>query len=145
MLRRIAWSFAGIGIAIFTGLTLALLSPASHVRIPAIAAMVTFAAVVISHLGGIEGGLALREHGGDERMRAISFTLGVFPTLLAWGVFWLPTPRWQLGASIAIFVAVWVADLWLARRGLIPAWFVDLRTAATATVCVILGFALWLL
>ena len=145
MVRRIAWVFVLTGLAIFAGLTLLLLSPESRVRIPAITAMVTFAAVVISHLGGIEGGLALREEIGNERTRAISLGLSILPAIAAWSVYWLPSPQWQLGTSIAIFVAVWVADLWLARQGLVPAWFVDLRTAATATVCVILGFALWLL
>ena len=55
------------------------------------------------------------------------------------------SPQQQIGASIALFIAVWGADLWLARRGLIPSWFVDLRTAVTALVCVILGVAYWLL
>jgi len=145
MVRRIAWMFVGLGLAIFAGLSFLLLSADSHLRIPATAAMVTFAAVVISYLGGIEGGLALREEGSNERTRALSLVLSIVPTLLAWAVYWLPTSRLQLGACIAIFIGVWGADLWLARQGLIPSWFVDLRTAATGTVCVILGFALWLL
>jgi len=145
MVRRIAWIFVGVGLAIFAGLSFLLLSPQSSLRIPAITAMVTFGAVVISHLGGIEGGLALREEVGTERTRALSLTLSILPTILAWSVYWLPTAQLQLGACIAIFLAVWGADLWLARQGLIPAWFVDLRTAATGTVCVIFGFALWLI
>jgi hypothetical protein len=145
MVRRIAWSFVGLGLAIFAGLAVVLLSHDSHLRIPATAAMVTFAAVVISHLGGIEGGLALREEAGNEGTRALSLILSIVPTILAWSVYFLPTTQLQLGACIAIFIAVWAVDLWLARQGLIPAWFVDLRTAATGTVCVILGFALWLL
>ena len=145
MVRRIAWIFVGFGLAIFAGLSFVLLSSDSHLRVPATAAMVTFAAVVISHLGGIEGGLALREEAGNERTRAISLTVSMFPTVLAWAVYWLPTAHMQLAGCIAIFIAVWCADLWLAHQGLIPAWFVDLRTAATGTVCVILGFALWLL
>jgi|SRR6185503_2402605 hypothetical protein len=145
MVRRIAWIFVGIGLAIFAGLSFVLLVPDSHLRIPAITAMVTFGAVVISHLGGIEGGLALREEAGDESTRARSLALSIVPTILAWAVYWLPTAQMQLGACIAIFLAVWGADLWLARQGLIPAWFVDLRTAATGTVCVIFGFALWLI
>ena len=50
------------------GRTIALLWGGSHVRVPAIAALVTWAAIVLSHLGGIEGGLALREElANDER------------------------------------------------------------------------------
>ena len=58
---------------------------------------------------------------------------------------WLPSPKWQVGAALALFIAVWASDLWLARQGLIPSWFVDMRTAVTAAVCVILGAALYLL
>ena len=83
MVRRIAWIFVGIGLAIFAGLSFVLLVPDSHLRIPAITAMVTFGAVVISHLGGIEGGLALREEAGDESTRARSLALSIVPTILA--------------------------------------------------------------
>jgi uncharacterized protein DUF3429 len=145
MVRRIAWIFAIAGALIFAGLTAALLSSQNAVRIPAIAALITFAAIILSHLGGIEGGLALREEAGTERTRAIGLGLSVVPSLAAWGVLWLPSPQQQVGASIALFVLVWAADLWLARQGLIPSWFVDMRTAITAVACVILGVAFYLL
>jgi hypothetical protein len=145
MVRRIAWIFAVAGVVPFAAATIALLWGGSHVRVPAITALVTWAAIVLSHLGGIEGGLALREELANEKTRAIALALSTIPSLAAWGVLWLPSPQWQLGASMALFVAVWAADLGLAHGGLIPSWFVDLRTAATAVVCVILGVALWLL
>ena len=114
-------------------------------RVPAIAALVTFSAIVLAHLGGIEWGLALREEAGNDATRAIALGLASVPSIAAWGILWLPSPHWQLGAALGLFVAVWGADLWLARRGLLPSWFVDLRTAVTAIVAVILGFALWIL
>jgi hypothetical protein len=122
-----------------------LLSGQSHIRIPAIAALVTFAAVILSYLGGIECGLALQESAGTERTRALGLGLSTIPALAAWGILWAPSPQWQVGAALALFVAVWGADLWLARQGLIASWFVDMRTAVTAAVCVILGVALYLL
>ena len=143
--RRIAWFLSIVGILIFAGITAMLFSPASSVRVPAIAALVTFAAIVLAHLGGIEWGLALREESGTETTRAIALGLASVPSLAAWGIFWLPSPQWQLGAALALFVAVWCADLWLSRQGLLPARFVDMRTAVTAIVAVILGLALWLL
>jgi hypothetical protein len=145
MVRRIAWLFAFAGVIIFAAMTSVLLSGASHVRVPAIAALVTFAAIVLSHLGGIEGGLALRDEGADETTRTLALCLSIIPSLAAWGVLWLPSPQYQIGASIVLFVAVWSADLYLARHGLIPSWFVDLRTAITALACVILGIAYFLL
>jgi len=32
---------------------------------------------------------------------------------------------------------------WLSRHGLLPSWFVDMRTAVTVIVALILGVALW--
>jgi hypothetical protein len=143
MVRRLVWFFAIVGILIFAGITAMLFSDASHVRVPAIAALVTFAAIVLAHLGGIEWGLALRDEAGTEMTRAIALGLASVPSLAAWGVLWLPSPHQQLGAALALFIAVWGADLWLARQGLLPSWFVDMRTAVTAIVALILGVALW--
>lgn len=145
MVRRIAWVSAIAGSVIFAAITIGLFSDQSHIRIPAITALVTFSAIILSHLGGIENGLALREEAGNEATRATALALSIVPSLAAWGVLWLPTPRWQVGAALVLFAAVWAADLWLARHGLIPAWFVDMRTAVTAVVCVILALAWWLL
>lgn len=145
MVRRIAWLLAGAGAAILAGITLALFSQDSHIRVPAIAALVTFAAIILSYLGGIECGLALREESGSERTRAIALGLSAIPALAGWGVLWLDSPHWQLGASTGLLAAVWAADLALSRHGLIPSWFVDLRTAVTAVACAILGVAYYLL
>ena len=143
MVRRLAWIFAITGAVIFAALTAMLFSSANQVRIPGIAALVTFAAIVLSYLGGVEGGLALREEAGNAQTRAIAFGMSALPSLAAWGVLWLPSPHWQLGASLALFVGVWMFDLWLARRGLVPSWFVDMRTAVTAVVAITLGIALY--
>src|SRR4051812_3847459 len=123
MVRRMAWIFAIAGAAIFAGITAALLSGENHIRIPAIAALVTFAAVILSYLGGIEAGLALRDEPGTPGTRALALGLSTLPSLAAWGILWLPSPQRQVGASLALFIAVWCADLWLARHGLVPSWF----------------------
>jgi hypothetical protein len=145
MLRRVAWILVIAGVVPFAGATVALLWGDSHIRIPAIAALVTYCAVLISYLGGIEGGLALREQFGTEKTRVIALGLSGVPSLAAWGILWLPSPQLQLGGATAIFVVVWIADLIAARNGLIPSWWVDLRTAATAIAAAILGVALYLL
>jgi len=145
MVRRIVWFLTIVGILIFAGATAMLLSSDSHVRVPAIAALVTFAAIVLAHLGGVEWGLALREESGNETTRVIALGLASVPTLASWGILWLPSSQWQLGAALALFIAVWAADLWLSRHGLLPSWFVDMRTAVTVIVAIILGIALYLL
>lgn len=145
MVRRIAWATGIAGTVIFAVITVALFSPESRIRIPAITALVTFSAIILSHLGGIENGLALREEASTEFTRAIAIALSIFPSLAAWAVLWMPSPHWQVGASLVLFIAVWIADLWLARHGLIPSWFVDMRTAVTFIACAILGLAYYLL
>jgi hypothetical protein len=145
MVRRIAWFLTIVGILVFAAATAMLFSPASHVRIPAIAALVTFAAIVLAHLGGIEWGLALRDESGNDMSRAIALGISSVSSLAAWGVLWLSSPQQQIGAALALFVIVWAADLWMSRHGFLPSWFVDMRTAVTAIVAIILGVALWVL
>jgi hypothetical protein len=87
MVRRLAWLLAITGTLVFGVMTAFLLSSESHIRIPAIAAIVTFAAVVISYVGGIEFGLALREEGSNERTRALAMSMSALPSLASWGVF----------------------------------------------------------
>ena len=145
MVQRLAWLLAITGALIFAVMTAFLFSNETHVRIPAIGALVTFAAVVISYVGGIEFGLALREEASNEGTRALAMSMSALPSLASWGVFWLPSPQQQIGAAIGLFGLVWFSDLYLARRGLIPSWFVDLRTAVTVIACVILGVAFYLL
>ena len=145
LVRRVAWIVAIGGAIPFAVATAAMLWGDSHVRIPAIATLVTLSAVVVSHLGGIEAGLALHDQNSGQVARAIAIGIGVVASLAAWGILWLPSPQQQLGSALGLFVALWASDLAFARHGLVPAWFVDLRTAITALVAVILGIALYLL
>jgi hypothetical protein len=143
VVKRVAWILAFAGAIPFIVATAALYyTDASHVRVPAIAALVTYSAVILSFLGGIEWGLALSERGGTETTRVAAMGLSAVPSLAGWAVLWLPSSTWQVGTALAIFVAVWIADQWMASRGLLPTWFVDLRTAITALVAVVLAIAL---
>ena len=144
MVRRLAWFLTLAGVVPFVLATGALFaSDASSVRVPAITALVTYSAVILSFLGGIEWGLAIRDDSGNEASRAIALGLSTVSSLAAWAVLWLPSATWQVGAALGLFVTVWVADQWMASRGLLPAWFVDLRTAISALVAAILALALF--
>ncbi|MGE0357856.1 MAG: DUF3429 domain-containing protein [Burkholderiales bacterium] len=143
MVRRLAWFLAFAGAVPFVLATGALfVSDASSVRVPAIAALVTYAAVILSFLAGIEWGLAIRDESGTEVTRAIALGLSTVSSLAAWAVLWLPSPTWQVGTALGLFAAAWAADQWMAGRGLLPAWFVDLRAAVSALVVAILALAL---
>lgn len=142
-IKRIAWILTCAGAIPFIVATAFLFRGEAHVRVPAIAALVTYSAVILSFLGGIEWGLALREEAGNERTRAVALALSTVPSLAAWAVLWLPSPTQQVGTALVIFVGAWAADQYLSSHGLLPTWFVDLRTAITAVVAIILGVALW--
>jgi len=144
MVRRLAWFLAFAGAIPFLLATGALIfSDASSVRVPAIAALVTYSAVILSFLAGIEWGLAIRDESGNEATRVAALGLSAVSSLAAWAVLWLPSSHWQVGSALGLFVAAWAADQWMASRGLLPAWFVDLRTAVTVLVAVILSVALF--
>lgn len=146
MIRRLAWFLAFAGAVPFLLATGALfVSEASSVRVPAITALVTYSAVILSFLAGIEWGLAIRDESGTETTRAVALGLSTVSSLAAWAMLWLPSPTWQVGAALGLFAAVWAADQWMASRGLLPAWFIDLRTAVSALVVAILAIALFLL
>ena len=143
MVRRIAWFLALAGALPFVALRAMLfVSDASHIRVPAIAALVTYSAVILSFLGGIEWGLALREESGNDATRVAALGLSAVPSLAAWAVFWLPSPTWQVGTALALFIGVWAADQWMASRGLLPTWFIDLRSAVSVVVTLALAIAL---
>jgi uncharacterized protein DUF3429 len=145
LVRRIAWIAAIAGIVPFAVATGAMLRGDSHIRIPAIAALVTLSAVVISSLGGIQLGLGVRGENSRDGVRALAIVAGGLTSLAAWAIPWLPSPQSQLGWALALFVIVWIADLWLARAGLVPGWFMRLRTAVSVVAGAMLGIALYLL
>jgi hypothetical protein len=145
LVRRVAWIAAIAGTLPFLVATGAMLRGDSHIRIPAIAALVTLSAVVVSSLGGVQLGLGVRGENSRDGVRAFAIFIGGLASLAAWAIPWLPSPQSQLGCALALFVIVWIADLWLARAGLVPGWFMRLRTAASAVVAATLGIALYLL
>jgi len=99
-------------------------------RGPALLALMTYGAVILSFLGGIRWGLAIA---GGQRGRALDLFVSVCPSLVAWGALLLPA-----GMGIPVLAAAFVVMLGLdraaARRGAAPAWYPRLRTPLTAVV-----------
>lgn len=98
-------------------------------------AVAAYAAIILSFLGGVHWGLALRDAEADSSHYIIS----VVPSLLAWLALLLP-----LGPALALlticFVGQLVVDL---LRLQLPAWFRNLR--ALLTLLVVAGLVLALL
>jgi hypothetical protein len=135
MIRTLAWALTLAGALPFlvaTGLLYAFETAA--IRVPAITALVTYAAVILSFLGGIEWGLCLREDPATEVDRVKALGWSVVPSLAAWGVLWLPSSILQVFGAILVLFATWAADALLTRRSIVPAWFFVVRSTITLIV-----------
>ena len=86
--------------------------------------LATYAATILSFLGGIRWGAALGAAGRDDV--AGDYVFGVTPQLFGWGALFLPDPwRWiALALGVLILGPI---DRNLVVRGLTPPWFGRLR------------------
>jgi len=86
--------------------------------------LATYAATILSFLGGIRWGASLGVP--DQRVMATDYIFGVTPQLFGWGALFLPDP-WRyavLGLGVLVLGPI---DRNLVARGLAPAWFGRLR------------------
>jgi Protein of unknown function (DUF3429) len=101
----------------------------------AIDTLLTYGAVILSFLGGIQWGLAVRLVDEAPTSANRLFVLSVLPSLAAWAtLLLLNDPKWQMLAQLGILIAVWAVDGLLALQGVIPGWFFKLRTIITSIV-----------
>ena len=99
-------------------------------------ALATYAAIIVSFLGGIRWGLALR--GGNDG--GAPYALSVVPSLVAWAALAAPEP-WRLVILGLVALALGPLDLDLVRSGAAPLWFGRLRLILStgAGVALLLG------
>lgn len=91
------------GLLPFAGLTWASLGAATPWNMCAAAALLAYGASILSFMGAIHWGLAMRASAGDDtRHRNGQFIWGVFPSLLAWcAMLWAaPGGLWLVGAGL---------------------------------------------
>ena len=100
--------------------------------------LTTYAAVILSFLGGIQWGIGLSIADCAPRSAQTLFYLSVVPSLLAWTMLMIAHPTSRIVAAIFIFGFVWVIDTLLNLQKLIPAWFYKLRTIITGSVISVL-------
>lgn len=106
----------------------------------ALAALAAYGAVILSFLGAVHWGLALRAPPGEGRALWPRLGLGVLPALAGWAALLLPArPGLLLLAGGVLAVAATEAEA--ARRGLLPRDYLTLRWALSwgAAACLLLG------
>jgi hypothetical protein len=101
----------------------------------------TYAAVILSFIGGSWWAFALRE----ERPSALLLTMAVLPSLAGWAaIFWFFPPQ-ALFALAAMLVLTLAVDALLVRRRLASRWWMKLRVPLSlvlALCCLLSGWDL---
>lgn len=125
------------GVIPFAGLSLATLL--GILPLSAGPALVAYGAAILSFMGGVQWGVAMRAGDGFDRSWT-GYAVSVVPALLGWTALLLPF-RPGLGLLVAGFAALLAYDLWTVRRGLAPPWYASLRRQLTAAAVILLGVA----
>ena len=131
--RRNAWALALAGFIPFAVLSAGLwvLEPQSEDHALSQAALKTYGAVILSFLGGIRWGLALRS--ASEASTRVTLALSVLPSLVGWSSLYLDSPYVYAVQAIA-FAGMGAGDALAGERGAFSLWFVRLRTVLTFIV-----------
>ena len=105
----------------------------------ALSAQLTYAAVVLSFLGGVHWGRALA---GPDRQDPTAFGWSVVPALLGWLAAGWMEPAPALILLIVGFWAAFVVDLRAVAAGRFPGWYLQLRRPLSALAVLALAFSL---
>jgi len=105
-------------------------------------AITTYAAVIVSFLGGIQWGVAVVTHEQRPQTAKSLLLLSVVPSLLAWAMLFLPSNSSRVIVAIFLVGFVWVIDALLHLQKVIPTWFFDLRSVVSAVVLAALILAM---
>ncbi len=114
------------GLLPFWGLALLLLRPqlAPWDAVAGDLALATYAAIILSFLGGIRWGLAVAGAGRSDA--AAHYAISVVPSLVAWALLIAPEP-WRLVGLGLLALVLGLIDRSLVSGGLAPPWFGRLR------------------
>ena len=128
-----AW-LGGLGALPFVGLAVAVVGLEGVTRAFVVQALLGYAAVILSFLGGIHWGLAIAP-GPKPAVLGLGTRLAwsVVPSLVGW-VALLAPPVTGLFALAAAFAAMLGIDLRATQLGAAPAWYPTLRVPLTLTV-----------
>jgi Protein of unknown function (DUF3429) len=116
------------GLIPFVGLSGVLAIAPALAPANALTLLAVYAAVILSFMGGVHWGLALKNAAGT------SYFASVLPALWAWAAVAFLEPKWSLAAIAAGFAALLLYDVAVVNAGGAPAWYKRLRIGLTAVV-----------
>ena len=126
--------FAALAVAALLGLEWRYGFPPGSAR----TGLIAYGAVILSFLGGVRWGIALK-YGAEHQTGLL--VVSVLPSLAAWLALLMPRPH-DFTLLIACYLALAVADFAMVRRGHAPHWYATLRLMLTAAVVLVLIVAL---
>lgn len=138
MPRTVAWLGYG-GLLPFIGLAFAtvgadFLGEDSTVWL---AALVSYAAAILSFVGALHWGFAMTLHGLSDGQRTGAFVWSIIPALVAW-VALLAAPTVAVVLLVLGFVTHYWRDYRLVASADLPAWYLPMRLRLTCVACVCL-------
>lgn len=107
--------------------------PLSHTA-PSLQALITYAVVILSFLGGIQWGIGVAISESAPQSSQSLFLLSVVPALLSWAMLFIDAVGARIMVAIFLFGFVWAIDALLHLQKLIPTWFFRLRCIMTPIV-----------
>lgn len=134
--RRTAWLLGLAGLLPFAASALGFFAAPGPWQGFAEGALIAYGAVILSFLGAVHWGLALRAPPDEAAMGPARLILGVVPALLGWAALLLPDilalPLLALG-----LLGTAGAEQWARGRGLIPGDYMVLRwvLSISAALC----------
>lgn len=103
----------------------------------AVTALVLYAAIILSFMGGVQWGLAMAATSQSAEMRSARMVASVMPALAAFALWLLPTTLALSGLAV-VYAGLLVYDLGSVRAGVAPPWYAPLRLQLTAAVVIAL-------
>jgi hypothetical protein len=96
--------------------------------------LLTYAALILSFLGGIQWGVGLLQPDKCAIEFPYLFSLSILPPLIAWLLLGINNNYWQLVGFIFAFSGVLIVDIIITFKKILPSWFLKLRIAITIIV-----------
>lgn len=139
--ERLLWTLGLSGLLPFAAAALAVLLAPDYWGGFARGALIAYGAVILSFLGAVHWGLALRAPAGEAWATPARLVLGVVPSLIGWVAMMLFEAPSLLLLALGILATAGV-EQWAAARGLVPGFYMRLRWVLSlgAAACLLLPF-----